>query len=79
MKFSITTANTTQFVMGILMLVGAVAIPALAGLIWILFFRKNSRRRRRRRESTATTPTLAQTGGLPPIRHKENMTDQPKS
>ena len=79
MKFSITTANTTQFVMGILMLVGAVVIPALAGLIWILFFRKNSRRRRRRREPRTANPTLAQTGGLPPVRRRENMTDQPKS
>ena len=79
MKFSITTANTTQFVMGILMLVGAVVIPALAGLIWILFFRKNSRRRRRRRESRNMSPTLAHTGGLPPVRRGEGITDQPKS
>jgi hypothetical protein len=79
MKFSITTANTGQFATGILLLVGAVAIPALLGLVWILFFRKNSRRRRRRRESRNLNPTFAPISGLPPVRRRENMPGQPKS
>jgi hypothetical protein len=77
MKFSITTADSTQFTLGILMLVGAVIIPALLVLIWALAFKKK-RRRRRRRESRMN-PTLAHTGGLPPLRRRENVTDQPKS
>lgn len=42
MKFSITTANSTQFVLGILMLIGAVVIPALIVLIWVLAFKKSA-------------------------------------
>jgi len=78
MKFSLTTADTTQFAIGILMLVGAVVFPAFGVLIWALVFRKN-RRRRRRRESRSVNSTFAPTGGLPPIRRREGVTDQPKS
>ena len=79
MKFSLTTADTTQFSIGILMLVGAVVLPAFGVLVWALVFRKNRRQRRRRRESRSMNPTLARTGKLPPIRRREGVTDQPKS
>jgi hypothetical protein len=78
MKFSLTTADTSQFVVGILMLVGAVVLPAFGVLTWALVFRK-SRRRRKRREPRGTNPAFAPTGGLPPIRRREGVTDQPKS
>ena len=79
MKFSLTTADSTQFSIGILLLVGAVVIPALGVLAWALLFKKNRRQRRRRRESRSMNPTLAHTGGLPPIRRPQEIRDQPKS
>ena len=60
------------------MLVGAVVLPAFGVLFWALVFRKN-RRRRKRRESRGMNPPLVRTGGLPPIRRREGVTDQPKS
>lgn len=79
MKFSLTTADSSQFQLGILMLVGAVVLPAVGVLLWAVLFKKNRRQRRRRRESRSMNPTLAHTGGLPPIRRREDLTDQPKS
>ncbi len=65
------------------LLFGAVAIPAFAGLVWVLFFRNKRRRRHRRHhredQHHIMNPTLEQTGGLPPIRKPENTTDQTKS
>ncbi|HUE37006.1 MAG TPA: hypothetical protein VMO20_06420 [Candidatus Acidoferrum sp.] len=79
MKFSINTADTTHFWLGILMLVGAAVIPALIILAWVLLFKKNRRQRRRRRHDTGVmNPTLDRTGGLPPIR-KPGDAGQPQS
>jgi len=62
-----------------LILAGALLLAALVAFILIALFRKNGthrhhrhgkshKKRRRRREQRRLNPTLAQTGGLPPIR-----------
>jgi len=55
-------------------MVGAFALVAIGALIWVLFFRKPGRRRRKHRhrhERLSPNPTLAQNGGLPPVRQEE--------
>jgi hypothetical protein len=53
---------------------GAMLLVALVALIWVGYARRKPRRRRIRRqhkrhsEKRAANPTLAQTGGLPPVR-----------
>jgi hypothetical protein len=52
---------------------GAFALVAIATLGWYFRFRnKKSRRRKHHRDRRQTRPTLAQTGGLPPVRQPEN-------
>jgi hypothetical protein len=80
MKLSLTTADTSQFVMGILMLVGAVLVPALLVLVWALVFRRKRKRRRRHREETnrdgaAMNPPINRVSSLPPIRKPEDLPD----
>jgi hypothetical protein len=65
-----------------LIVLGAVVLVALMAFIFA-FFRRNqthlhrhrhhrkTQKKRRRREHRLLNPTLAQTGGLPPIRTKE--------
>jgi hypothetical protein len=49
---------------------GAFAIVAIATLVWYFRFRnKKKRRRKHHRDRRQIKPTLAQTGGLPPV-HK---------
>ena len=84
MKFLPITTETSFFGWeNFLALLVAVAIPGIAAFVWIAFFRKKRRRKRRRREESrreyAGNPTLAETGGLPPVRKPENLSDQPKS
>jgi hypothetical protein len=59
---------------------GAIALVAIGALIWIFFFRKPGRRRRRKsrhhHERRLPNPTLAQNGGLPPVRQKEKPPDR---
>lgn len=64
---------------------GAVVLAALMVFIWIALFRKKRTHRRRhhhhgkkrrRREHRPINPTLAQTGGLPPIRAEERPPGQ---
>jgi hypothetical protein len=63
---------------------GAVMLAALISFIWLAYFRKQRTdlhghghrhrhhgKKRRRREHRQLNPTLAQTGGLPPIRTEE--------
>jgi hypothetical protein len=63
---------------------GAIMLAALTALIWLAFFRKKHThlhkhrhrhrhhgKKRKRREHRPLNPTLAQTGGLPPIRTEE--------
>ncbi|MGB8369770.1 MAG: hypothetical protein ACLPYZ_08175 [Limisphaerales bacterium] len=61
-------------------LTGAFALVGIGALIWILFFRKPGRRRRKRRhrhEHLSPNPTLAQNGGLPPVRQEERPSRRP--
>ena len=57
---------------GVLIVMVAAILVALAAMVWIFVFRKNTRRRRKRRYHYdgphQPNPTLAQIGGLPPVR-----------
>jgi hypothetical protein len=66
---------------------GAIVLAALVALIWIALFRKDPAqqhkrkhhrhgKKRRRREHRKLNPTLAETGGLPPIRTEQNPPGQ---
>jgi cell division septation protein DedD len=59
---------------------GAIALVAIGALIWTFFFRKRRKRRRHkfhhRHEHRSPNPTLAQNGGLPPVRQEEKPPDQ---
>jgi len=58
--------------MDFFIMTGAIALVAIGALIWTFYFRKPGRRRRRkshhRHERRPPNPTLAQNGGLPPVR-----------
>jgi len=61
---------------------GAFALVGIGVLIWIFFFRKPGRRRRKHRhrhEHRSPNPTLAQSGGLPPVRQEEKPSPRPPS
>jgi hypothetical protein len=54
-------------------LMGAIALVLLAAFFWALFLRKSKKRRiRRRKRRRALNPTLAKTGGLPPVREEKH-------
>jgi hypothetical protein len=54
----------------------AILLVAIASLVFFLLFRGRPRHRkhhhRQRREPRKLNPTLAQTGGLPPVRKEKN-------
>jgi len=57
-----------------LIMAGAIILVATGALIWTFFIRKPGRRKRKyhhHHERCLPNPTLAQNGGLPPIRQKE--------
>jgi hypothetical protein len=59
---------------------GAFVLVGICVLIWLFFLRKPRRRRRKhhhRHERRSENPTLAQTGGLPPVRHEEKPFRRP--
>jgi hypothetical protein len=59
---------------------GAFALVGIGTLIWIFFFRKPGQRRRKRRhrhERHSPNSTLAQNGGLPPVRQEEKPFRRP--
>jgi heme/copper-type cytochrome/quinol oxidase subunit 2 len=61
----------------------AIFLLVLGIFFWALFLRKRkgARRRIRRRhhhEHRTANPTLAQTGGLPPVREEANPTQTPQ-
>ena len=60
----------------LLIVIGAIVLVALAMLVWVVFFRKNPRRRHKNHRHL--NPTLAQVGGLPPIRHEGKPSGQPQ-
>jgi heme/copper-type cytochrome/quinol oxidase subunit 2 len=59
-----------------LIVIGAIVLVALVMLVWVVFFYKKPRHRHKNRHHL--NPTLAQVGGLPPIRHEEKQS-QPTS
>jgi len=65
---------------GVLVVMGAAILVTLSALVWIFFFRKNARHRHRRRhahnEYCQLNPTLAQIGGLPPLRGNEKISER---
>ena len=59
----------------------AIMLVAIASMLWIIFFRKKGPRRRKRHRHRDNgpckpNPTLAESGGLPPIR-KEKKSGAP--
>jgi len=56
----------------------AILLAALGSLIWFVMFRKKRKRKRRphHHEKRQLNPTLAECGGLPPLR-EEKPTDVP--
>lgn len=84
MKIFTSTADTTQYEVHIALLFGgAILLPAICVLIWALFFKKKRRHKRKHRRHSSKNrrmnPTLAETGGLPPVRKSENVPEQSKS
>jgi hypothetical protein len=59
-----------------LIVVDAIILVAVAALVWVVFFRKRPWRRHKNRRQL--NPTLAQVGGLPPMRHGEKLSGQPQ-
>jgi hypothetical protein len=56
------------------------ALVGIGMLIWVFFFRKPERQRRKhhhRHEHRSSNPTLAQNGGLPPVRQEEKPFSRP--
>ena len=66
---------------GFLIVLGAAILVTLVAMVWILFFRKNKRHRHRRRRQhngyQQPNPTLAQIGGLPPVRPDAKFSERP--
>lgn len=65
---------------GIMVVFGAAIVVTLLALVWIVFFRKNARHRRHRRlhgnGQQPLNPTLAQVGGLPPLRENGKSSER---
>jgi hypothetical protein len=59
-------------------LIVAVVLGFLAFFFWTLAFQKKHRRKRKHRGHGRIKPTLAQVGGLPPIRHEEKTGSGPQ-
>src|SRR5579862_2054964 len=66
---------------GVIVVMGAAVLVTLAAMVWILFFRRNARHRRKRRrqhnDQLQLNPTLAQIGGLPPVRQNRKLSERP--
>ena len=82
MKLFTSTADTGLFELEEgLFLLGAVLVPAIVVLLWALIFKKKRRYkykyRRHRNENHRMNPTLAERGGLPPLRKPQNVPSQP--
>ena len=55
-------------------ILGTAMVSALVALIWVVFSHRKPRRRQRRHR---LNPTLAQVGGLPPVRDEEKPSEPP--
>ena len=62
-----------------ILMAGAFLLVAVGAAIWLFFRRKPKRRRKHRQqsESRPLNPTLAQSGGLPPIRRQADPAPNP--
>ena len=49
----------------------AAGLPLAAFIVWLVVFRKSAKKEHRRRKHRRLNPTLAQTGGLPPLRRPD--------
>jgi hypothetical protein len=61
-------------------MLGAFSLVAIGAIVWLLLFRKTGKRKRKRRhhhEHRAPNPTLAESGGLPPVRREEKPFSRP--
>jgi hypothetical protein len=70
MNFFISSSESTDWLIFLVMLV-AMGIPIAAFAIWLTVFRHAGRKHhkhRKHRSHRPVNPTLAQTGGLPPMR-----------
>jgi len=58
---------------------GAIALVGLGALIWLFFLRRPKRRRKYRHHHRSRPPnaTLAQIGGLPPVRSEDKLSSRP--
>jgi hypothetical protein len=60
-----------------LAMAGGILLVAVACLLWFTLFRKkrphHKRRQRKHREPRKLNPTLAESGGLPPIRGQKEI------
>jgi hypothetical protein len=56
----------------------AIGLVTLLTFIWALFIRKNGKRKRKshRRRHRSLNPTLAESGGLPPVREEDKSSGQ---
>jgi hypothetical protein len=62
-----------------LAMTAAILLAAISALILLVMFRKKKRRKRRKHhhhEQRQLNPTLAETGGLPPVRENEKSSGQ---
>ena len=59
----------------------AVALVSIGVLLWVVMFRKRRRRKHHKRrghhEQRKHNPTLAEAGGLPPLRETDKSSDLP--
>jgi heme/copper-type cytochrome/quinol oxidase subunit 2 len=68
--------------MDFFMMAGVFVLVLISALIWLFFFRKTRKRRRKYRQHhkyRLPNITLAQTGGLPPVRREEKSPGPPPS
>jgi hypothetical protein len=66
--------------MDFFIMLGAFVLVAAGALVWIIFLRKPVRRRRKHRhrhERRSVNPTLAESGGLPPVHKEEKPPPRP--
>jgi heme/copper-type cytochrome/quinol oxidase subunit 2 len=78
-----TTSSLSPGWLDIFVVLGAILLVVIGTFIWAVFFRKKTRSRSRHRRQRAdhhgrrpVNPTLAQIGGLPPVRQEEKPSDQ---
>lgn len=78
MRLWTTTADASFPYLEFFIMFAAILIPAVVILlVWVLFFKNKRRRKRRRHDFREMNPSAGRGGELPPIRKREDFTDQP--